>query len=142
MNKIIEYPNDILRLKTKDATSHYDVLSIYKNLNEVMIENNGLGIAAPQIGVSLSMFIVSEYFKSNYSIFVNPKIIWKSQKNFYKNEGCLSFPGILNKKIRSAEIIVNAFDINFKNFELYASGLMARCILHEIDHLNGILLID
>lgn len=88
------------------------------------------------------MFAISKYFKSKYLVFINPNIVWQSKIYSCKNEGCLSFPGILNEKIRSSEIIISAFDINFKNFQFYANGFLARCILHEIDHLNGILLID
>lgn len=110
-------------------------------------ESDGVAIAAPQIALSLCIFVVSPNAytpetKSKPLVFINPKIIKKSKKTAEMQEGCLSIRWIYGKTKRSVNATVEAYDINGKKFTYGASGLIAHIFQHEIDHLSGILFTD
>ena len=110
-----------------------------------MYEAPGIGLAAVQIGILKRLIVIDiskeEEEKSPFFL-INPEIIFKSKKTSSYEEGCLSFLVILQKLERPSECRVNFIDYNGKRKELKANGLLATCIQHEIDHLNGILFID
>lgn len=101
----------------------------------------GIGIAAPQVGVLRRVFIVDVGDEHGLIEFINPEILEVSGSQI-DNEGCLSVPGKTCEVERPSHIKVKAMDRNGNEFELEADGLLARCICHENDHLNGILFID
>ena len=101
----------------------------------------GIGIAAPQVGVLRRVFIVDVGDEHGLIEFINPEIIEVSGSQI-DNEGCLSVPGKTCEVERPSHIKVKALDRNGKEFELEADDLLARCICHENDHLNGVLFID
>ena len=101
----------------------------------------GIGIAAPQVGVLRRVFIVDVGDEHGLIEFINPEIIEASGSQT-DNEGCLSVPGKTCEVERPSHIKVKATDRNGNEFELEADGLLARCICHENDHLNGVLFID
>lgn len=111
---------------------------------DTMYEANGVGLAAPQVGILKRIFVIDcgdEEGNSEPYVFINPKIIDRdgSQTDY---EGCLSVPGKSGKVTRANYVKVKAFDENMEEFELEAEGLLARCILHENDHLDGIVYVD
>lgn len=110
-------------------------------------EDDGVALAAPQIGVSKQIFVVSPLAYKEETVFkplvfINPKIIKKSGKKMERQEGCLSVRWIYGKTKRYVSVTVEAFDENGKLFSYGASGLIAHIFQHEIDHLNGVLFVD
>jgi len=106
-----------------------------------MLKLDGVGLAAPQIGKNIQLFVVNPKLSKKY-IFINPEISKISKKTKTIEEGCLSMPGVYKKIPRAKSLKIKAIDETGKEFELKAKDLLARVIQHEIDHLNGILIID
>jgi peptide deformylase len=105
-----------------------------------MIQEDGIGIAAPQVGESIRLVIINQ--KDKPLIMINPRIITKSIRTEIAEEGCLSVPGVFGMVKRAKKIKATALDASGKQYVLKAEGLLARVIQHEVDHLNGILFID
>jgi len=139
--KIVTLGSDTLRKKSKPVVdfdkSLFDLLD---DMKQTMIEKNGVGIAAVQVGV-LRRAIIVELDEDNFLEIINPEII-KTKGKVCNNEGCLSVPGFFTKVERPKYVKIKAFDRNGKEFEFEAEDYIARCICHEIDHLNGILFVD
>ena len=144
--KILTIPDPVLR-KVSDPVS--SVNSEVKNLMDDMLETMyaapGIGLAAVQIGI-LKRVIVIDLSKENEKkeplFIVNPKIISKSKELISYEEGCLSIPNQFAEVKRPNTCKINFLDYEGKEKEINADGLLATCIQHEIDHLNGILFID
>ena len=109
-------------------------------MKQTMIEKNGVGIAAVQVGV-LRRAIIVEIEEDNFLEIINPEII-KTKGNVCGNEGCLSVPGFFTEVERPKYVKIKAYDRNGKPFEFEGEDYIARCICHEIDHLNGVLFVD
>jgi len=142
MNReIIKYPNPILRKKCEEVK---ELTEGIKNLGwdmiETMVENEGIGLAASQIGELKRIIIVQA--EKGPEVFINPKIIKKSKETEIGEEGCLSFPGLFLKIKRKKEIEIEAINLNGEKIQMKIKGLLARIFQHEIDHLDGILIID
>ena len=144
--KIIIEPDPILR-KTSQLVENVDsdLRSLMDEMLKIMYQAPGIGLAAVQIGI-LKRLIVIDISKDDQKkeplFFVNPKITFQSKKTSVYEEGCLSLPGHFAEIERPAECHVSYVDYDGKNQELKASGLLATCVQHEIDHLNGVLFID
>jgi len=142
--KIITNPNKVLRKKAKDVAlqnvKSKPFQDMLDNMAETMLQKDGVGLAAPQIGESIRLFVINT--KNGPEFFINPVIIKKSWAKETAEEGCLSVPNIFGKVKRHRQIVVDY--INRKNImqRVEASGLMARVIQHENDHLDGVLFID
>lgn len=144
----MQYGNDILRQKSKEVTKVSRKIQILcEDLLDTMYAQNGVGLAAPQIGINLRVFVIDvsngNNEKLNPMIFINPKIIKKSGAvNSY--EGCLSFPKAYTNVRRYKNVVIKALNQKGKSFILEAKEgeLLARAIQHEFDHLDGILFID
>jgi len=139
--KIVEYPNQILRRKCseiKEVTD--DIKKLAQDLKEIMMKEDGIGLAAPQIGESKRLIAV--FFEGKPEVFLNPKILHKSRKKDLMEEGCLSFPGLFLKISRSKEVELEFVDLAGLKKKMKLEGLSARVFQHEIDHLDGILFID
>ena len=108
---------------------------------DTMAEADGVGLAAPQVGVSSRLFVINIKGVERRA-YVNPQIIETSIETDTAEEGCLSIPGVWHDVQRPARITVQAQDLEGKAFTVKAEGLLARAIQHETDHLNGILFID
>lgn len=134
--------NKILREKSP-AVEKTDsrILDLIKDMLETMERNNGAGLAAPQVGQNLRIFVIDKDLTKK-QVFINPKIIKRSKKAETCEEGCLSFPGMFIKIPRAKSLKIKALDENGKEFKLKAKGLCARAIQHELEHLDGILLVD
>lgn len=145
--KIIEYGNPILRQPTKEVTKiSKKIKTLITDMLDTMYHANGVGLAAPQVGENLRIFVIDVSDPEgpiNPIVFVNPKII-KKEGAINSYEGCLSFPKAYTHVRRYKNILIKALDINNRPFIKEAKGgtLLARCIQHEFDHLDGKLFID
>tara|TARA_B100000886_G_scaffold333604_1_gene287900 strand:- start:2870 stop:3394 length:525 start_codon:yes stop_codon:yes gene_type:complete len=144
--KIIIEPDPILRKESKKLEKVDNSLrKLMDDMLETMYAAPGIGLAAVQIGILKRLIVIDvskDEQKKDPLFFVNPKITFQSKKTSTYEEGCLSLPGHFAEIERPAECDINYIDYDGKNKELKASGLLATCIQHEIDHLNGILFID
>lgn len=137
---IREIGDEVLRKHCREVTEMTPRLKeLIDDMLETMYEHEGVGLAAPQVGVLRRIHVVD--IGNGPHVFVNPEILW-SEGEQDGSEGCLSLPGKGGEVRRPARIRVRAFDENMKEFELEADDLLARAICHETDHLNGILYVD
>lgn len=114
-----------------------------RSMVELLKKHNGIGLAAPQIGVSIQMIVVYiKQLQKKPVVMYNPEIISTDDGSETDNEGCLSFPDVVVEVKRANTIKVKYMDSKGKPAMLKASGILARCIQHEIDHLHGITLLD
>jgi peptide deformylase len=133
---------EVLQTKSLDVPpTQSDLDKMIEEMFSLIHRHRGIGLAAPQVGINLRFFII-EIDKGSPYVFINPEIIATSQVQVCSEEGCLSLPGLYSDVTRYASITVQAEDRNRKRFKLEASGLLAICIQHEYDHLNGIMHID
>ncbi|WP_347372832.1 peptide deformylase [Aequorivita sp. Q41] len=155
---IVAYGDPVLRKQTEEITKEYPKLDVLiENMFETMYEARGIGLAAPQIGVAVRLFIVDatpfedddelseeeQKFVSTFKkVFINPKIIEESGTEWAFNEGCLSIPEVREDVFRQPNIVVEYEDENFKKHTENFSGIVARIIQHEYDHIEGILFTD
>lgn len=140
--KIITVPDHILSTKTKPVEKiDRGVLDLVLDMIETCKSAQGIGLAAPQIGKSIRICVIDlEHMGILPFALINPKITKKSWKKAEMEEGCLSIPGVFGIVKRPAKIKVKALNLNGKEKEIEADGLLARVIQHEIDHLDGILI--
>ncbi|MFC1629646.1 peptide deformylase [Patescibacteria group bacterium] len=139
--KIKKYPDPILRKKAKEVSKiTKEVKDLSWDMIETMEANDGAGLAAPQVGRSKRIIAVNT--KTGPEIFINPVILNKSRAKDVVEEGCLSVPEIRLEMKRAKEVEIRALGVNSKETRMKAKGLTARIIQHEIDHLDGHLIID
>jgi len=143
IRKIVYLPDPVLRKVAKPVeTFDEDLQSLINDMFDTMYDANGVGLAAPQIGISRSISVIDvKGDKSEQIVIINPEIIASEGEEAFK-EGCLSVPGSWDKVIRAKKVTVKAQDREGKPFEITADGLLGECLQHEIDHLNGKLFID
>lgn len=143
--EIRKYPDEILKKKAeKIETLDGNLQKLIDDMIETMYKANGIGLAAPQVGISKRLIIVdTSPRQENQSLIVliNPEII-QSEGEILSEEGCLSLPGFLTRLKRKERVLVRGTDRKGKEIEIEAEGLLARALQHEIDHLEGTLLID
>jgi peptide deformylase len=145
---VVVWPDSRLREPTRKVEKIDDaVKALYRDLMDTMYAENGLGIAAIQIGDPTAMFLVEPKLAGREETdppvaFINPEILWTSEETEETEEGCLSFPEIYIKVDRPLRAKVRAMDLEGNSFEVEGEGLLARCLLHEYDHLSGKLLVD
>lgn len=148
---IRKYPDPILHRKAKEITKiRKKTLTLITNMIETMYAENGLGLAANQVG-SLQRIIVVDTTSSDERdkkdkkhrsiVLINPEILSYEGENVAE-EGCLSFPKIAGNVKRATQVKVKGWNVNEETIEIEASGLPARILQHEIDHINGIVFID
>lgn len=136
MKTVVKWPNQILTSIAKEVEKVDDeVNKIMNDMLNVMLSNNGIGLAAPQISIS-KRIIVANVDRDQLIILVNPEIIKKSGEQ-YEVEGCLSIPGGMVKIKRAKEITVKGLDREGKEIEYDFTDQDAAVIQHEVDHLNG-----
>ena len=140
MHTIRMYPDPVLRERAKNVPGWDPLIpALVKTMAEVMYDRKGVGLAAPQVGVSLRV-IVADVGEGLVSL-VNPEIVEEESEEVME-EGCLSVPGAHVDVKRTRAIVVKALDTEGKDLTLKADNLLARVIQHEIDHLDGVLIID
>ncbi len=142
MLEIYTIGEEILRKKAKKVEKFDSALELLINaMFEKMDEADGVGLAAPQVGVDLRIFVIDDH-RGVRKAFINPEIIETSMEECSMEEGCLSIPGVYTYLTRSKKVTVQAQDINGKTFRVEGDDLLARAIQHENDHLNGVLFVD
>lgn len=145
------YGDPLLRKKAIEIEKSYPNLEqVIENMWETMYYSDGVGLAAPQVGLSIRMFVVDASSGADEEpeladfrkVFINPEIIEISGDEWVMNEGCLSLPEIREDITRPDEVTIRYFDENFTEHEETYTGFAGRVIQHEYDHLEGILFID
>lgn len=148
---IVGYGNAVLRKKAVNITKDYPGLpEIIQNMFATMYSSEGVGLAAPQVNLSIRLFIVDgksfadedPQLNNFRRVFINPQIVEESGEKWTFNEGCLSIPGIREDVLRKPNVTLKYFDENFKEHTESFNGIAARIIQHEYDHLEGVLFID
>lgn len=147
IRKIVQYGDEVLRRKSKEVTKISKKIQVLiHDMIDTMYSNNGVGLAAPQVGENLRIFVIDVATGDqplNPMVFINPKIIEKSGA-CSSYEGCLSFPEAYTDVKRYANVKVKAIGSNGRPFVMEAKdgSLLARAIQHEFDHLDGVLFVD
>lgn len=146
LRDILVLPDPKLRLVSKPVEAFDDVLrALVADMFDTMYDAPGIGLAAIQVGVPLrvvTMDLAKKEEPKEPQVFVNPEIVWSSEEKSAYEEGCLSIPEYYEEVERPAQVRVTYIDLDGKAQEVEASGLLATCLQHEIDHLNGVLFID
>ena len=142
--KIYKLGEDVIRQKcvpVEPAEINDEMRNFFNEMFDTMDEAQGVGLAGPQVGVSKRFFVIT-VDDGVRRVFVNPQIVHTSSELCDYEEGCLSLPGFEEKIRRPSKVTVSALNEFGKPFTLEADGLLARCIQHENDHLDGIVYID
>jgi len=147
--EITKVPNKILAKKLERITAGDIKNGLYKDLildmKKAMVENNGVGLAANQVGKDLSIFVIDEKLAKENNVpdvYINPEITEYSKEEDELEEGCLSIPGYWALIKRSKKIKIKAVDGNGYKIKFKAKGFLARVLQHETDHLNGLTIKD
>lgn len=139
IKEVVKHPAAVLTEKCKEVTViNEEIIELLDDLYDTMVEHDGVGIAAPQINVSLRVAIVELGEERDVLEMINPSVLEVSGKEV-DIEGCLSFPGLFGEVERPTYVRIEACDREGRVYELEAGGFDARAILHEIDHLDGVL---
>ena len=148
LRNILKDTDEQLRKKSREVTEYNKrIHTLLDDMRETLIEADGVGLAAPQVGVLRRVVIVMDTSKEDLTPeeqiieLINPEII-EEEGEQYGTEGCLSVPGVYGYVTRPMKVTVKAFDRNGKQFEVTGEGLTARAFCHEIDHLEGQLFTD
>ena len=148
LRNILKDTDEQLRKKSREVTEYNKrIHTLLDDMRETLIEADGVGLAAPQVGVLRRVVIVMDTSKEDLTPeeqiieLINPEIIDEEGEQ-YGTEGCLSVPGVYGYVTRPMKVTVKAFDRNGKQFEVTGEGLTARAFCHEIDHLEGQLFTD
>jgi len=141
--EVLRFPDERLRTVAKEVTDIDDkIKTLVKDMFDTMQEEKGIGLAATQVNVHKRVIVMDVSDEQNDpKVFINPEIIAKNGVTI-SEEGCLSVPNNYAKVERAEQVTVRALDENGKTFELEASGLLAVCVQHEMDHLIGKLFVD
>lgn len=141
---VLEYPDPRLRTVAKPVTDFNDALQVkIDDMLETMYDQNGLGLAATQVDFHQRVVVMDfSEEKNDPMVFINPRFEVLDDAPNEEQEGCLSVPGFYEHIYRAARVKVIALDRNGKEFEKKVTGLLAVCVQHEIDHLDGKLMVD
>jgi peptide deformylase len=146
LREIITLPDKRLRLVSEPVKQiDAGIRKLVDDMFETMYKAPGIGLAAIQVGVAkrvITMDLSKKDDSHQRQVFINPEITWQSEKVAKYEEGCLSIPEYYEEVERPAEVKVKYLDLAGKKQELEARGLLATCLQHEIDHINGVLFID
>ena len=145
IHEIVKYPDPILSKPGEPVTEfNEDLKTLVEEMFESMYAAHGIGLAAPQIGLSKRLTVIDINFKKDPAdklVLINPEIIEREGQQF-EEEGCLSLPDIRDKVKRAARVKVRAQNVDGEWFEVEGEELLSRAFQHEIDHLDGVLFID
>jgi len=144
VREIVKYGDLILRKQCRDVEDIFSVSTLVEDMFDTMYEEDGIGLAANQIGEDLNLFVIDISHKDEAEkprVFINSKIIDKKGECL-SVEGCLSIPGIQVELKRSEYITLQYYSLEGEQKKREFNGLLARAIQHEMDHLNGILIVD
>ena len=141
---VLHYPDPRLRRKAEPVQEITpEIRARVQAMFPLMYEERGIGLAAPQLGWNVRLFVVNLSGEPGDEFaLINPELVEEGGGSWTLEEGCLSLPGIHGKVKRSKRIVMRGYDLDGQEIELEADGMVARCMLHEFDHLDGILFID
>ena len=139
--KVLKDGDPLLRVKSVPTLINQEVKDLVDNMKETMINENGIGLAAPQVGVNLRVIVI-RLNDGTIQELINPTIIWYSESRISFEEGCLSIPDQFINVIRSVKIGIKFMDISGKYRKWKLKGMESRVVQHEIDHLDGVLMTD
>jgi peptide deformylase len=155
---VVAYGDPVLRKVAKEISKDYPKLNeVIDNMWETQYNASGVGIAAPQVGMSIRLFVIDaspfsededltqeeqDFLKDFKRVFINPNIIEETGEEWAFNEGCLSIPNVREDVFRQEQITVEYFDENWKKQKETLTGLAARVVQHEYDHIEGVLFTD
>ncbi len=146
---IVAYGDSVLKKKASEIDPEKtDVKVLTDDLFETLHKASGVGLAAPQIGKSLRIFVIDaspmedEKYKTFKSAFINPQILHEDGEPWNYEEGCLSIPGVREEISRNEKLRIRYYDENWEQHDEEYDGILARIIQHEYDHIEGILLTD
>lgn len=143
MLKISKYPDPILRKRAKAVVNFDQTLAdLSADMASVMYQDDGIGLAAPQVSQSLRLLVIGNEEKKGYKVYVNPEITFYSKNAGISEEGCLSLPQIFGLVRRPKKIHIKYQDLGGNIHKEKLAGLEAIILQHEFDHLEGILFID
>jgi peptide deformylase len=146
IREIIKLPDKRLRLLSEPVKQiDAGIRKLVDDMFETMYKAPGIGLAAIQVGVAkrvITMDLSKKEDDQEPQVFINPEILWQSEVRVKFEEGCLSIPDYYEEVERPAEVKVKYLDLAGKSREIEAKGLLATCLQHEIDHINGVLFID
>jgi peptide deformylase len=145
VREIIKLPDPRLRLVSKPVKIDDEIRALVADMFDTMYAAPGIGLAAIQVGAPhrvVTMDLAKKDDPKNPQVFINPEILWTSEELGTYEEGCLSIPELYEEVERPARVKVAYTDLDGKTHEVEANGLLATCLQHEIDHLNGVLFID
>jgi len=138
------YPAKNLADKSKDIQAAEllapEFQQLVLDMEKTMIEEDGVGLAAPQVGLNICLAVIAT--EDGTLVLINPKIVKRSWRKEIDEEGCLSVPGVFGLVKRSAKVRVSALDAKGEELNFEAKGFLARVVQHELDHLDGVLFID
>jgi len=141
MLEIVTLGREILTKKADPVKDIDDkIRALVLEMMDTMRICKGVGLAAPQVDLGIRLFVTN--VEDRPRVFINPEIVLTSQEQVNLEEGCLSIPGVWAKVIRSAAVRIQAWNERGRPFTLDAEGMEARAVLHEFDHLNGVLFVD
>ncbi len=141
--RITHYPDKVLAKAAKPVERIDDnIRQLVDKMADIMLQNKGIGLAAPQVGIPLRLFIISlDGSRENIKVYINPTVTPSGELE-ESEEGCLSVPGIYTKIRRYKKCRVTATDLDGNEFTQEADGLYARCLQHESDHIEGMTIAD
>ena len=140
--EVVKYGNDILREKCEPVEEVTDELKqTIAEMIDLMHESNGVGLAAPQVGLNLRFFVYDVGDDRGAHAIINPKIVNRIGVR-WDTEGCLSMPGLYGDVLRADKVVVTGLDENGNKVRMRVGGLLSTCVQHETDHLDGVLFID
>jgi peptide deformylase len=146
VREIIKLPDKRLRLVSEPVKQvDAGIRKLVDDLFETMYKAPGIGLAAIQIGIAkrvITLDLSKKEDNQEPQVFINPEVTWTSDATAKYEEGCLSIPDYYEEVERPAEVKVKYLDLDGKSRELKAKGLLATCLQHEVDHINGVLFID
>jgi peptide deformylase len=146
LRDIIKLPDKRLRLSSEPVKRvDAGIRKLVDDMFETMYDAPGIGLAAIQIGIAkrvVTMDLSKKEDAHELRVLINPEVIWSSEEQTTREEGCLSIPEYYEEVKRPAEVKVKYLDLDGKTHEIEAKGLLATCLQHEIDHINGVLFID
>jgi peptide deformylase len=146
LRDIIILPDKRLRLVSEPVKAiDSELKKLVEDMFETMYDAPGIGLAAIQVGVArrvVTMDLSKKDEDKEQRVFINPEVVWSSEETRLHEEGCLSIPEFYEEVERPAQVRVKYLDLAGKQQEIEASGLLATCLQHEIDHTNGVLFID
>lgn len=148
--EVLAYPNEFLRKKAQPVARFDESLrALVRDMEDTMAAEDGLGLAATQVGVDLQLLLVHPLaFRGDDAqdepvvVLINPEVVWESPERNTAEEGCLSFPDVFIPVSRPLKVRLRARHLDGGEFEIEGEGLGARALLHEVDHLHGVVMID